>query len=154
MALSYIQYTCCLFGHKYYRPLCYCLLTMGTNGVYTVYMGAQSAIQQLIALNSACIEVLIISLVNMSMYTTSQTCIHCLADLTCFLLVALELQFMSPLSTLQDLEPLKVSRVDLPSIETPAGILNSISSNTSLLVVFISSKTQCVLICDLSNLTF
>jgi hypothetical protein len=75
----------------------------------------------------------------MSMYTTSQTCIYCLTDLTCFLLVALELQFMSPLSTLQDLEPLKVSRVDLPSIETPAGILNSISSNTSLLVVSISN---------------
>jgi len=49
--------------------------------------------------------------------------------------------------------PLTVTQIKLPTVQFPPTVSDTKSLNTSLLEVMVSSKNECVLICDLSDLT-
>jgi len=64
------------------------------------FVGAHYATQQWTALHCSIIVFLMVSLFNMSLYTTSQLCMQCLTGLTSFLLLALESILKNQLSIL------------------------------------------------------
>jgi len=70
----------------------------------------------------------------------------------CCLVCSSSVNISEPVFYLIVILHLTVSQLELPNFQIPTTMLNSQSSNTSLLEMIISSKNEHVLICDLSDL--
>ena len=71
---------------------------MSANRVSTVLMGVQQSTVQQTAQQSAQLELLMVSVFNIPLYTTEQVCTQCLTGLNFFVLVAQESIFNNQIS--------------------------------------------------------